>query len=190
MKKNLGNHYIDRKYKFVYNNGDSRWNKIILDNNCLFSDKKTGIYRTKITPDDLPEWYLNYWDGVRYNYINTKGVVDILYRPVLENHLFKDDCIFISYNKKIKVTETLKYSTTWFTVDEDEYDEILWDWEIINFLVYAKKYSGYDIEPIKDQIWNDKMLWLKDNEPDIFDGDRDVFESWFTDAENKMNKNA
>lgn len=191
MKKNLSNHYIDRKHKFVYNKGDSRWDKITLENNCLFSDKRTGTYKTKITPDDLPEWYLNYWDGIRQNYINTKGVVDLIYRPVLENHIFKDDALYISYNGKIKELSRVTHISTWITFDENTYDDVIFGNYIIDFLVYAKVFSGYDIEPIKEKIWNDKMLWLKENETEMFEAyvkSRENFNSWFDKVEEKISK--
>lgn len=186
MKKNLSNHYVDRKYKFVYNKRDSHYDKIILDNNCLFSDKKSGFYRTKITPDDLPEYYLTYWDGIRQNWINTKGVVDLVYRPVLENHILKDDALYISYNGKIKELSRETYISTWIKFDEDTYDDIIWGNHIIDFLAYAKVFSKYDIEPIKEQIWNDKMLWLKENETEMFNSyvkNRENFERWFNEVE-------
>ena len=183
MKKKFANHYIDRKYKFVYNRGDSYWQKIVLDNNCLFSDRKNGDYRTKVKPEDLPENYLHYWDGLRSNYIRTEGVVDIFYQPVLENHLFKDDSLYISYKEKIKILKEEKHISTWYTLDDKTYDSVIYGTDIVNFLVYINKYSNYDIEPIKDQIWNEKMLWLKDNETEMFNDyvkNRENFESWFT----------
>lgn len=191
MKKNLSNHYVDRKYKFIYNRNGSHWEKVVLDNGCLFSDKKTGIYKTKIIPDDLPEYYLTYWDGDRQNWINTKGVVDLIYRPVLENHVFKDDSLYISYNGKIKELSRVTHISTWIIFDEDTYDDIIFGNYIIDFLVYAKVFSGYDIEPIKEQIWNEKMLWLKENETEMFEDyvkSREYFDSWFDKVEKKISK--
>lgn len=181
MKKKFANHYIDRKYKYHYNRGESKYELYKLDNGWLYSDTKTGIYNTKITKEDLPKSYMCYWDGIRYNFLRTDGVVDIFYQPVLENHILKDDSLHISYNGKIKVLDKKECSTTWYEFDINSYDEIIWGIDIIRFLLMAKEYSGYDIEPIKEQIWQ-KMLWLKDNEPEMFSRyvkSRKNFDSWF-----------
>ena len=131
----------------------------------------------------MPESYLKYWNGISYNYIRTDGVTDILYQPVLENHLFKDDSLYISYNGKIKILETQKHITEWYVVDTESYDERIWGRDLINFLLYAEKYSNYDISEIKEKIWNEKILWLKDNEPEFY-VEREKFDSWFDKKEN------
>lgn len=70
------------------------------DNKFLYSH---GQYPTKITADDLPEDYLKIHSRVIWymtGYLKTSGIVDIQYRWVGENHLFKDDYIYISYKEK------------------------------------------------------------------------------------------
>ena len=69
------------------------------DNKFLYSG---GIYPTKIQEKDLPEFYCKihsrsiwYMQG----YIKTADVKYIEYSYVDENHMFKDDFIYISYKE-------------------------------------------------------------------------------------------
>lgn len=62
-----------------------------------------GRYPTKITTEDLPKDYIKIHSRVIWymtGYLKTSGIVDIQYRWVGENHLFKDDYIYISYKEK------------------------------------------------------------------------------------------
>ena len=45
------------------------------EDGTLFS----GHYRTKIRPEDLPEWYLYGRYYKRFGYMSTKGITDMLY---------------------------------------------------------------------------------------------------------------
>ena len=47
------------------------------EDGTLFS----GHYRTKIRPEDLPEWYLYGRYYKRFGYMSTKGITDMLYIP-------------------------------------------------------------------------------------------------------------
>ena len=47
------------------------------------------------------------------------------------------------------------------------YDELVFGRTIVDFLIAAEKYSGYDISKIKEQI-EDKRLWLKATFPDAY----------------------
>ena len=47
------------------------------------------------------------------------------------------------------------------------HDELIYGGMIIDFLLAAEKYSGYDITEIKEQI-EDKRLWLKATFPDAY----------------------
>ena len=70
---------------------------------------------TKILPQNLPEWFvyghLYKWHG----YISAKGVKHLLYVPnyIFDNHLHKDDFLFISYNEVIKLTKN-ETGFTWY----------------------------------------------------------------------------
>ena len=67
-----------------------------------------GRYKTKIAKEDLPEDYIEFNSRViQYitGYLKTSGVVDIDYTYFLENHIFKDDYLYISYKEKLKKSE-------------------------------------------------------------------------------------
>ena len=181
-KKKFRNHYIDRYYNFIPKTRS--WETKKLKDGCLYyyGDKN---YVTKIKPEDLPESFMSYWNGVALHFLNGAGVVDIVYQPVINNHVFKDDSLYISYTKKIKYKQ--KYDdiderfSGWLEVeDEGEYERI-WGRDIVEFLLFAEKYSGFDIEPIKEQMWN-KMLLLQKYEEEIFNSyvvNKEKFESMF-----------
>lgn len=72
------------------------------DNPYLYSH---GRYPTKITADDLPEDYLEIHSRVIWymtGFIKTSGVKEIKYTWMKENHLFKDDYVYLSYSKPIR----------------------------------------------------------------------------------------
>lgn len=72
------------------------------DNPLLYSD---GRYPTKLTAADLPEDYIKIHSRVIWymkGYLRTSGIVDMMYRWVRENYLFKDDYIYISYHGPLK----------------------------------------------------------------------------------------
>ena len=71
--------------------------------------------------------------------------------------MFKDDFLFISYEKPIT-------HTTDSILDYTGHDEHIYGGFIVKFLKAAEKYSGYDISEIKAQI-EDKRLWFKENYP-------------------------
>ena len=120
-----------------------------------------GRYRTKIKPEDLPEWYVFGYLYKRHGYISAKGVKHMVYRPQKHwNHLLKDDFLFISYDQPITHTDD--------TIDSFQgCDELVYGWVIIDFLLAAEKYSGYDITEIKAQI-EDKRLWFKEHFPEDY----------------------
>ena len=75
-----------------------------MDNENEFLYSK-GHYLTKIKEKDLPEDYTKFksrtiWYTI--GYIKTSGVKDLYYTYIKENHLFKDDYLYISYDKKIE----------------------------------------------------------------------------------------
>ena len=75
--------FIDGQHSYVRN-----------DDGTLFS----GPYRTKIKPEDLPEWYMYGRYYKRFGYMSTKGITDMVYIPSrYSNHYLKDDCLLISY---------------------------------------------------------------------------------------------
>ena len=48
-----------------------------------------GRYRTKIFPEDLPEWYVEGYMYKRHGFMSAKGVRQLFYRPnYVFNHLY------------------------------------------------------------------------------------------------------
>lgn len=122
--------------------------------NFLYSQ---GRYRTKLTIDDMPEWYV---EGIVYKtpgYIRAKGVVDLKYIPCFFNHLFKDDVLLISYTKPITYD---KESLCGYTSDER-----LYGFMIPRFMEAVKKYSNVDTAEI-DQAIKDKWKWFEQTYPE------------------------
>lgn len=116
-----------------------------LPNGWLYSK---GRYKTMITPEDLPEHYL---EGVifrTYGYISVMGIKDIVYKPnYTVNHLHRDDLLFISFDKPIRTTvDGRGYTDYW------DYDAVLWGGEIVRYIRAIRKYHSYDIEPIAEEV--------------------------------------
>ena len=146
------------------------------DNPFLYS---CGRYLTKITPDDLPEdyikihsraiWYMN-------GYLKTSGIVDMYYTYCKENHLFKDDYIYLSYDKKLHLE-----TTQWGYVDIVDYDVCICGNDIIDIVLAAEKYSGIDTSAVRARI-EEKRIWLRNNEPYEYQRavgeDTDIFTLW------------
>ena len=134
------------------------------DEGTLFS----GHYRTKIKPEDLPEWYLHGRYHKRFGYMSTKGITDMVYLPSrFSNHYLKDDCLLISYGGRITaVKPDARYAD-----DYEGWDDWIWGNEIITILRGARKYSGYDIEPFIEKLkW--KKEYMQTEFPDPFVPDR------------------
>ena len=131
------------------------------ENGALFS---RGEYKPKIFPSDLPEWFV---EGNFYRhrgYLSAKGVKYLIYRPnKFSNHMFKDDFLYISYDKHIVPAadpqSVFKY---------DGLDEYIWGWNIVRFLKAAEKYSSYDISQIKEQI-EQKRKWFEETFPKYYE---------------------
>lgn len=107
-----------------------------------------GKYLTKIKAEDLPESYV---EGTYYRtkgYLNAAGVKQMVYVPNMWiNHMFKDDYLYVSYDKEI-----IEKVGTFGGKDYDGYDIVIRGFNIISFLKAAEKYSNYDISEIKEQI--------------------------------------
>ena len=127
--------------------------------NYLYSD---GIYRTKILPEDLPEWFVFGYLCDRHGYISAKGVKHLLYRPnyAFENHLNKDDFLYISYKDEIKQDGYLSPSFPLYK----GYDHSVYGGIIVKFVEAAEKYSDYDVSEIKKEIKR-KTEWYLERNP-------------------------
>lgn len=135
------------------------------DDGTLFS----GPYRTKIKPEDLPEWYLHGRYYKRWGYMSAKGITDLVYIPSrFSNHYLKDDCLLISYGGSITETSDPNLSPC---ERYQGWNERVWGNEIITILRGARKYSGYNIEPFVEKLkW--KKEFMQTEFPDQFDSER------------------
>ena len=163
----------------VYTHGKfgKRWRETVdTDNPFLYSH---GRYLTKITPEDLPEDYIKIHSRAIWymrGYLKTSGIVDMYYTYCKENHLFKDDYIYLSYNKKLHLE-----TTEWGVVKVVDYDVCICGNDIIDIVLAAEKYSGIDTSSVRARI-EEKRIWLRDNEPDEYQmavgEDTDIFTLW------------
>jgi len=159
-----------------YLNG--RWQYVRNEDGTLFS----GPYRTKIKPEDLPQWYVYGRYYKRFGYMSTKGITDLLYIPNrFSNHYLKDDCLLISYGGKIWEAEIPEGGT--ISECYEGWNERVWGSEIVSILKGARMYSGYDIEPFIQKLkW--KKEWLQKEYPDEFGPDR-----WNIDVDRMFSDN-
>ena len=107
-----------------------------------------GEYKTKITAEDLPEHYIQGWIFKAQGYISVFGIKDIVYYANYHiNHLHKDDHLYISFNKPI-TQEVDNRGHIWY----HDYDAVLWEYMIVDFIRAVRKYQSYDIELIADEV--------------------------------------
>lgn len=155
MKK-LANYYSEYYYK--YDREQDCFIRCTDPDGYLFS---RGRYRTKIRAEDLPEWYVYGYLYKLHGYMSAKGVKYMVYCPNKHtNHMFKDDFLYISYDRPIVPDESRweRYSG---------FDEYVFGGVILDFLLAAEKYSGYDISGIKAQI-EEKRQWFKATYPEFY----------------------
>lgn len=141
-----------------------------------------GVYPTKLTASDLPDDYIPIHSRVIWymrGFLRTSGITDMKYTYVKENHLFKDDYIYISYHGKIKkVDET---EGIFRLIDYVDYDVCVCGNDIVDIVLAAEKYSGFDTTEVRKGI-EEKRIWLRDNEPDYYERcvgeDEDIFTLW------------
>ena len=128
-----------------------------LANECLYSK---GLYATKITESDLPEWYV---DGIihrRYGFLSTKGVKQMVYKPRFMNHLYRDDCLYVSFKDEA-------------AIDLDKhgyyqgYDLVVTGHMILRYIEAAKKYSNYDISELETAL-KEKEKWYAEKYPEWY----------------------
>ena len=141
-----------------------------------------GVYPTKLTVSDLPDDYIPIHSRViwyMHGFLRTSGITDMKYTYVKENHLFKDDYIYISYHGKIKkVDET---DGIFKIIDYVDYDVCVCGNDIVDIVLAAEKYSGFDTAEVRKGI-EEKRVWLRNNEPDYYERcvgeDEDIFTLW------------
>jgi len=120
-----------------------------------------GRYPTKILPEDLPEWFIYGYLYKRHGYISAKGVKHLIYSPnyFVDNHLYKDDLLAISYDKVIKPTKSAR-GFSWFS----GYDHIISGALIVRFVEATKKHSGYNVDEIQKELTK-KSEWYYELNP-------------------------
>ena len=120
-----------------------------------------GKYRTKILPEDLPEYFVYGYLYKRHGYISANGVKHLVYVPnyTFTNHLHKYDKLFISYNDKIEPYES-ENGFSW----HKGYDESIGGHLIEKFVDAAEKYSQYDVSDIRKEIQR-KEEWYYERNP-------------------------
>ena len=123
----------------------------------LYSD---GRYPTKILPSDLPEWFVYGYLYKRHGYISAKGVKHLLYVPnyAFDNHLHKDDILFISYKTSIEPYET-EIGRLWYK----GYDYLICGSIIVDFVDAAERFSDYDVSEIQWEIKRKRAWYYERN---------------------------
>lgn len=183
MKK-LENRY---SYEVIYEDFDDL--RVIKKHNSpLKVWKNNRFYQTKMDVNDLPEHYCDVQRyGCNHDVLSAKGIKDLYYTWVRENHFMKDSMLRVSYTGEI----SSKPMTIMVNGEEKEsffkdylnVDEIVFGTDILKFLAYVKKYSDFDITPIKHEFIN-QCEWLKEHEP-AYAPDAEDFGEWF---DNKINE--
>lgn len=124
-----------------------------------------GKYITKIKEIDLPKDYIKIRSRTIWyltGYLRTSGVKDLYYTYIKENHLFKDDYLYISYDKKIEGI-TGKYGND----EVRNFDFFICGGDIIKVLFAIEKNSDIDTTEIRNKI-KEKFEWWKENEQEDY----------------------
>lgn len=107
-----------------------------------------GVYRTKIKPCDLPEWYVRGYIHRQEGFVSAKHVKHLLYKPnYATNHLHKDDLLFISYDKPIEPDAEGTHGI-WY----HGYAHIVHGPMIVDYLEAVAKHSDYDTKEIMREV--------------------------------------
>ena len=139
-----------------------------------------GRYPTKIREEDLPEDYVKIRSRTiwyMFGFLKASGVKDVRYDARKVNHLFKDDYLFISYDKPI-----VEVVSQWGTTDFDDYDVAICGNSIVPIVLAIEEHSDADTTEVRKKI-QEKVLWYKENCADDYErcfGDEliDVFEHY------------
>ena len=144
-----------------------------------------GKIRSKLKPSDInPDdfcpihcrdiWYM---DG----FIRTSNIRHVAYVPAHLNHLFKDDTLYISYERPIKPAKDgafTTYSGADFHISGND---------IVNVVNHAEQHGlpeiQHEIQHVKAEI-REKVKWFKEHHPDEYfrvfntNDDTDVFKHY------------
>ena len=142
---------MKRLNSFIYTKGkfDRGYGRPVdTDTEYLYSK---GRYKTKIKKEDLTDDYIEIHSRVieyMTGYLKTSGIVDIDYQYILENHIFKDDYLYISYKEKLK-KEKASYGREYIV----NYDVCICGNDIIPILLAIEKNSNINIDKVKEKIY-------------------------------------
>jgi len=122
------------------------------ETNALYSK---GRYRTKISPKDLPEWYIygSMYGG--YGFISAQGVKHLLYIPeyTRSSGAYCNDILLISYDQPI-VPLIKENGSKWYS----GYDCRLSGQEIVVFIDAVERHTGLSTESIRKEL-RKKVIW-------------------------------
>lgn len=121
-----------------------------------------GRYKTKIYASDLPPWFVYGYMYKRHGFMSAKGVKYLIYKPNyhFDNHLFKYDTLFISYEKPI-LPATFDGGFDWY----DGYDYVLDGNLMEKFLDLVERYSDCETTAIRAEM-EKKKVWYKERNGD------------------------
>ena len=148
------------------------WTYESLPDGCLYSNRNRP---TKITKEDIPEYYMHGRFYKHFGWLCAKGVKHLVYEPnYIFNHFHKDDDLYISYDKPI--TYRIEESV-WGRKRKvyEGYDHRIDGSQLVHFIQYIQKYSPeVDVKPIIHEIYK-KSRWMISTYPDdveVTSGDR------------------
>lgn len=131
------------------------------DNGNLYD---RGKIKAKLQPQDIPDDYcpihnktIWYMDG----YIRTSNIKHVAYQPTYNNHLFKDDTLFISYERQIKTEQNGMFNV------HTGADFIISGNDIVRVVKHAEQHNPNiqnELQHVKSQI-RQKTEWFKQNQP-------------------------
>ena len=95
--------------------------------------------------------------------MSAKGVKYLVYDPnyTVDNHLYKYDKLFISYDEPITPTVS-KNGYEWFA----GYKYVLDGPTMVDFIDAAEKYSDYDVSEIRKELEKKKKWYYERNPKD------------------------
>lgn len=128
----------------------------------------SGHRLSKYTKDDMPPWYcpihcrsISYMQG----YVKCKGVTDIGYTFHKENHLFKDDYIYLKYGGRLEET----YSE-WGYRSYSNYDLCIDGNDILDIILYVEHFCPEVDTTRVRQLIKEKVFYLCKEEPHYYEG--------------------
>lgn len=137
-----------------------------LDTDTLYNNGKT---KAKITVGDITDDYCKihcrdiwYMDG----FIRTSNIKHVTYQPSHNNHLFKDDTLYISYDRAIKPTTDGAFTTF------NGADFHISGNDIVNVVSHIGRHGlpdvQHELQHVKTEI-KQKAEWFRLNHPDEYE---------------------